>query len=128
MTRNQLDSYKDQLIGGRYKEAEASLAALVDSADRPSGPALALLYNDLGWSRYMQVDFWPAVAAYEAALREDPRLAVAHYNRATVLYRMGKFSEAEAGFVKAAELDSCNEEFKLGLSACREALRPLCET
>ena len=68
------------------------------------------------------------VAAYEAALREDPRLAVAHYNRATVLYRMGKFSEAEAGFVKAAELDSCNEEFKLGLSACREALRPLCET
>jgi tetratricopeptide (TPR) repeat protein len=68
------------------------------------------------------------VEAYEAALQEEAGLAVAHYNRATVLYRMGMFTEAEAGFARAVQLDCHNEEFQLGLSSCRQALRPECET
>jgi tetratricopeptide (TPR) repeat protein len=68
------------------------------------------------------------VEAYEAALHEEAGLAVAHYNRATVLYRMGMFAEAEAGFAKAVQLDSYNTEFQLGLSSCRQALRPECNT
>jgi hypothetical protein len=47
-------SYKNQIASGQYKEAEALIAALINSADRPSGHELALLYNDLGFSRYMQ--------------------------------------------------------------------------
>ena len=50
-------SYKHLLLLGHYKEAETFLTALLeDSAARPSGAAdLALLYNDLGFCRYMQV-------------------------------------------------------------------------
>jgi tetratricopeptide (TPR) repeat protein len=121
--------YKDQLAAGRYKEAEASLDTLLQSTHRPrSSTALAVLYNDLGYCRYMQVNFWPAVAAYEAALGEDASLAAAHYNRATVLYRMGMFAEAETGFGRAVELDGSNVEFLEGLSACRKVLLPQSET
>jgi tetratricopeptide (TPR) repeat protein len=70
----------------------------------------------------MQVDFWPAVAAYDCALRANPNLAAAHYNRATVLYRMGSFAEAEAGFLRAVNLERGNVEFQEGLAACRKCL------
>jgi hypothetical protein len=50
----QPDSYKNQLASGHYKEAELLIAALISSPDRPNGHQLALLYNDLGFSRYMQ--------------------------------------------------------------------------
>ena len=71
----------------------------------------------------MQVDFWPAVAAYDCALRANPNLAAAHYNRATVLYRMVSFAEAEAGFLRAVNLERANVEFQEGLAACRKCLR-----
>jgi hypothetical protein len=70
----------------------------------------------------MQVDFWPAVAAYDCALRANPDLAAAHYNRATVLYRMGSFEEAGDGFLRAVNLERGNVEFQEGLAACRKSL------
>jgi Flp pilus assembly protein TadD len=70
----------------------------------------------------MQVDFWPAVTAYDCALLANPDLAAAHYHRATVLYRMGSFAEAEAGFLRAVNLERGNVEFQEGLAACRKSL------
>lgn len=49
---------------------------------------LAQLYNDRGLCRYLQVSFDDAVEDYTQALKLDPSLAVARYNRATIYYRL----------------------------------------
>ncbi|KAB7501772.1 Tetratricopeptide repeat protein 32 [Armadillidium nasatum] len=51
---------------------------------------IALLYNNLGHSKYMQVLFDDAVEDYTKAIQFDRTLAVAYYNRGTIYYRMEK--------------------------------------
>ena len=50
---------------------------------------LAQLYNNRGWTRYMQVDFYKAIEDYNLALKYQPKLSEALYNRGTINYRMG---------------------------------------
>lgn len=50
---------------------------------------LALAYNNRGLVRYLQVDFQSAIADFSIALHLDDELAVAHYNRGLVYYRLG---------------------------------------
>ena len=78
--------------------------------------------NNRGHAKYMQVQFDKAVDDYDEALRLDPDLAVAMYNRATVRFRLGKYREAVEDFEKACEKEPGNEEFKEGLKNCKEKL------
>ena len=49
---------------------------------------MAQLYNERGVSRYKQVFFDEAVEDYTQALKLNPALAPAYYNRATINYRL----------------------------------------
>ncbi len=51
---------------------------------------LALAYNNRGHLQYLQVDFDDAVADYSQSIRLYPTLAVAHYNRGLIHYRLGE--------------------------------------
>ena len=52
----------------------------------------------------------------------DPGLGVAYFNRATVMYRMGKFSEALKDFETCLDKEPDNLEYKAGLDKCKESL------
>ena len=81
------------------------------------------IWNDVGHAKYMQVRFDSAVECYNKALKFDPNSSVTRYNKATVIYRMGHFKEAFNDFQLACQLDGHkNEEFKLALKTCLEAL------
>ena len=47
-------------------------------------------YNARGHIRYLWVDFDDAIKDYTAAIKRDPCLVVAHYNRGQVHYRLGE--------------------------------------
>lgn len=47
-------------------------------------------YNSRGHIRYLWVDFDEAIEDYSEALKLDPKLAVAYYNRGQIHYRLGK--------------------------------------
>ena len=87
-----------------------------------SGRNLARIYNDIGHAKYMLVQFDSAVEDYNEALKHDPGFAAARYNKATVVYRMGRFTTALTDFRLACEIDAENEEFKLGLQTCLRAI------
>jgi tetratricopeptide (TPR) repeat protein len=88
-----------------FQERQASVA------DRPEGHLnLAVLYEDLG-----RVE--DAEAAYETALRLDPRFSPARFNLANLLNRQGRNEEAEVHLraVVASEADSGEAHYSLGL-------------
>jgi len=111
--------YEDALRDGKNKEAEDKLSDIIDNVDLDQIEVrqLALLYNDRGQARYRQVKFWEAKDDYDLAIKLYPDEAVIHYNRSTILYRMGDYFSALPGFQKAVELDGNNAEFKEGLNA-----------
>lgn len=49
-------------------------------------------YNSRGHIRYLWVDFEDAINDYTAAIKTNPNLAVALYNRGQVHYRLGEFN------------------------------------
>ncbi|XP_037094191.1 uncharacterized protein LOC119114074 [Pollicipes pollicipes] len=82
----------------------------------------ALLLNRLGQLLYGQVRFDEASAAYTEALSEDPHLAAAAHNRATISYRMGYLAEAERDLLAAQRLQPDNVEVATGLAEVRRLL------
>lgn len=68
----------------------------------------------------MRVDFDDAIEDYTKAIDLDPCLAVAYYNRGTVLYRLGNYELALKDFAKSVELDPENVNFAEGLSECKK--------
>ena len=71
----------------------------------------------------MLVDFYAARDDYDEAIKLDPKLSVAYYNRATINYRMGDFASALDDFMMSCKLDPTNLEYREGLSSCQECLK-----
>lgn len=105
---------------GRYTEAEAACTELVAAAQGAGGEQLALAYNNRGHVRYLQVDFPGALRDLEQAVKVSPSLAPAHYNWATIHYRLGSHSTALHGFQRALGLSPDNLEFREAERECRE--------
>ena len=116
--------YENDLHNGKFAEAELALSSIIENIDTNSIPArdLALLYNDRGQARYQQVKFYEAREDYDLGIRLYPGEGSIHYNRSTILYRMGDYTEALSGFKKAVELAPENAEFKAGLESCLDFL------
>lgn len=105
---------------GQFEKAEASYTELLENKKEGyNDKVLALIYNNRGHARYMQVEFYTAKDDYDVAIRLDPELGSAHYNRATILYRMGKYAEALTDFQKSVKIDPKNAEFQEGLANCQ---------
>jgi len=62
--------------------------------------------NDEGVGHYQQGHWDVAGGHFAKALKADPHSAVAHYNFALTLDKMGKHEEATASFKKALEFAS----------------------
>jgi CHAT domain-containing protein len=95
------------LLAGRPKEAAKLLERHVAKASD------ARLWNDLAATRYalalQDVDpgqFAAALAAADAALRSEPNLSEARFNRALILERLGLRAEAQTAWRQYLSLDS----------------------
>ena len=60
--------------------------------------------NDEGVGHYQQGHWEVAMEHFRKAVKSDPNSAVAHYNIALTLDKMGKHDEATNSFKKALEL------------------------
>ena len=85
---------------GRYEEAAELLkrARVLAPADPNVLNSLGVCLNALGRSE-------AALQAYDAAIRADPRLAAAHFNRGSVLDDLNDLAAAKAAYERAAALD-----------------------
>ncbi|XP_065560805.1 tetratricopeptide repeat protein 32-like [Artemia franciscana] len=99
-----------------------SMERLLSESDETS-LKLAQLYNNRGWTRYMQVDFYKAIEDYNLALKYQPKLSEALYNRGTINYRMGWFDLAVKDLELATTINPNNPEFKEGLANALEQLK-----
>eukprot|EP00092_Neocalanus_flemingeri_P051503 GFUD01059963.1.p1 GENE.GFUD01059963.1~~GFUD01059963.1.p1 ORF type:complete len:127 (-),score=38.86 GFUD01059963.1:66-446(-) len=104
---------------GEFEKAEASYSELIEKYQQTKETTLALVYNNRGHARYMQVEFYTAKDDFDVALTLNPKLGSAFYNRATILYRMGRFVDALADFQNSAKLEPANVEFQEGLKNCQ---------
>eukprot|EP00092_Neocalanus_flemingeri_P014333 GFUD01015460.1.p1 GENE.GFUD01015460.1~~GFUD01015460.1.p1 ORF type:complete len:127 (-),score=39.29 GFUD01015460.1:483-863(-) len=104
---------------GEFEKAEASYSELIEKYQQTEETTLALVYNNRGHARYMQVEFYTAKDDFDVALTLNPKLGSAFYNRATILYRMGRFVDALADFQNSAKLEPANVEFQEGLKNCQ---------
>eukprot|EP00092_Neocalanus_flemingeri_P051502 GFUD01059962.1.p1 GENE.GFUD01059962.1~~GFUD01059962.1.p1 ORF type:complete len:135 (-),score=42.78 GFUD01059962.1:66-470(-) len=112
---------------GEFEKAEASYSELIEKYQQTKETTLALVYNNTvalvynnrGHARYMQVEFYTAKDDFDVALTLNPKLGSAFYNRATILYRMGRFVDALADFQNSAKLEPANVEFQEGLKNCQ---------
>jgi len=89
----------NQPSGGAKKASvapDAPLQALPSSAAR--------MENDEGVSHYQQGHWDVALEHFNKAVKADPNSAVAHYNLALTLDKMGKHEDATGEFKKALEL------------------------
>src|SRR5215211_945492 len=68
----------------------------------PGDPAVS---HNLGVTVAARGDHRAAIGYFEEALRADPRLVSAHYNRAVALLRLGETQEAVKGFSRAATFE-----------------------
>ena len=73
--------------------------------------------------RYQQVKFWEAKEDYQQALLLNPAVGAFHYNLSTILYRMGEYRSALAGFEKAVAIAPSNPEFVEALTACQQRVQ-----
>ena len=105
---------------GNFEKAEADYTELLEKYQEcGNDKVLALIYNNRGHARYMQVEFYRAKDDYDEAIRLDPDLGTAYYNRGTILYRMGSYKEALPDFQRCVDIQPKNEEFQEGLKHCQ---------
>lgn len=106
---------------GEFEKAEAAYTELLDKYRRTGEQqSLALVYNNRGHAKYMQVEFYTAKEDFDMATSLNPELGSAFYNRATILYRMGNFSEALTDFQQSVKIEPTNLEFQEGLNNCHQ--------
>jgi len=84
---------------GRYDEAIALLQAAI-----AAHPTEARLWNSVGVTLSQQGQTESALTFYDEALRLDPRLATAAYNRAGARFDLGALEAAQADFAIAGKL------------------------
>ena len=91
-----------QTGGGETKKASTSADAPLLAP--PS--SAARMENDEGVGHYQQGHWDVAMGHFQKAVKADANSAVAHYNVALTLDKMGKHEEATQSFKKALELAS----------------------
>lgn len=84
-------------------------AALLLTSLTQEGPAFADAFNLLGLSLAMIDRANDAVAAFDQALRVNPRYVEAYLNRAVVLNHVGREKDAQLSLLSAAELGAPDE-------------------
>lgn len=89
----------NQPSGGTKKASVGPDAPLLSP---PSSPAR--MANDEGVSHFQQGHWDVAMEHFNKAVQADPNSAIAHYNVALTLDKMGKHDEATNEFKKALEL------------------------
>ena len=76
---------------GELDESFRLFSSFIDESTSGGHPEeLTDSYNARGHIRYLWVDFDDAIRDYTEAIKRDPSLAVAHYNRGQVHYRLGE--------------------------------------
>ena len=90
-----------QTSGGSKKASSAPDAPLFAPAS-----SQARMQNDEGVGHYQQGHWDVAAGHFARAVKADGNSAVAHYNFALTLDKMGKHEEATASFKKALEFAS----------------------
>src|SRR5262245_26260693 len=96
-----LSCESSQTGGGSKKASNAPDAPLFAPAS-----SKARMDNDEGVGHYQQGNWDVAGGYFAKALKADPHSAVARYNFALTLDKMGKHEEATASFKKALEFAS----------------------
>ena len=100
----------------RYLEGSLEEAVGLLKRARSLAPKDAHILNSLGVCYRAMGRLGAAREAYEAAIRTDPRLAAAHFNRGSVLEDLNDLAGARAGYQKAAALDRNYVEPLAGLA------------
>ena len=95
---------KERFAARDYHGATLLLTALTQD-----GLAFADAFNLLGLSLAMVDRADDAVAAFDEALRVNPRYVEAHLNRAVVLNHLGRENDAQVSLSRAAELGATDE-------------------
>lgn len=78
-----------------YSDAIKELSKLIELAEKHTegreslNGFLARVWNDRGHLKYLQVDFYGAMADFTQAIKLDSDFAVPFYNRGQIHYRMG---------------------------------------
>lgn len=65
--------------------------------------------------KYLQVDFEGAIQDYTKALKHNPALSCAYYNRGIVAYRLAFFDQAIHDMKTAVSLEPNSQTFQEGL-------------
>jgi tetratricopeptide (TPR) repeat protein len=89
----------------RFQEGRTAEAVALLKRARALAPRDANILNSLGLCLRGLGRTDDAMEAYDAAIRADPRLAPAHYNRASVLAVLNDITAAKAGYERAVALD-----------------------
>jgi len=107
----------------KFKEVEDMFSTLLKESEGEDDTIKAREYNNRGHAKYMQVDFEEALKDYEQALKLDPSLTVAKYNRGTILYRLSKFEQARDDLKAAVEAEGDNQDYQEALQKCQAELK-----
>lgn len=84
-------------------------AALLLTSLTQEGPAFADAFNLLGLSLALVDRANDALAAFDQALRVNPRYVEAYLNRAVVLNHLGREADAQVSLARAAELGATDD-------------------
>ena len=107
----------------KFHEVEEMFSTFLKEAEAESDAVKARAFNNRGHAKYMQVNFDAAIQDYDQALKLDEALAVAKYNRGTILYRMGKFEQALADLEAAVDSAKDNSEYQEALKKCQDEIK-----
>ena len=83
-------------------------AVAAPTVNDPAKDAVSL--NTLGSDKYAKGDLKGAIADYDHALKLDPKLAKAYYNRGLAKYDQGSYAEAIADYDQAIKLNPAYED------------------
>ena len=107
----------------KFKEVEDMFSTLLKESEGEADTIKAREYNNRGHAKYMQVEFEEALKDYDQALKLDPSLTVAKYNRGTILYRLSKFEQARDDLKAAVEAEGNNQDYQEALQKCQAELK-----
>jgi tetratricopeptide (TPR) repeat protein len=107
----------------KFKEVEDMFSTLLKESEGEADTIKAREYNNRGHAKYMQVEFEEALKDYDQALKLDPSLTVAKYNRGTILYRLSKFEQARDDLKAAVEVEGDNQDYQEALQKCQAELK-----
>ena len=72
-------------------------------------------YNDLGYAYFLKGDYKKAIDCYNRAIKIDPNLSVAYYNKALAYRKMGNIKEAIKNYSKAIALNPDDPDYYYNL-------------